>query len=110
MKLINKKIIKILVAFNLKRKNMIIKISNKIIILILFILKFESTKETLNDSNQRRQEDEKRFIECLENNSLTSCLILLFINERQEKLLLQVQNELSKLKISIYLISQNLIN
>ena len=87
-----------------------LKIRNIIIVLIYFLLKFEFTKETLNNLNNESREDEKRFIKCLEENSITSCLILFFINERQEKLLLQVQNELSKLKISIYLISQNLIN
>jgi len=68
---------------------------NKIIIFIIFIIKIESTNETFNNSKERFEE--KRFIKCLETNSLTSCLILLFINERQEKLLLQIQNELSKL-------------
>ena len=72
-----------------------LKIRNIIIVLIYFLLKFEFTKETLNNLNNESREDKKRFIKCLEENSLTSCLILLFINEKQEKLLLQVQNELS---------------
>ena len=51
-------------------------------------------------SRIQRGEEEKRFIKCLESNSLTSCLILLFINEKQEKLLLQVQNDFSMDKAS----------
>ena len=73
---------------------------DKIIITLLFLFNFlkviNSTKERFKNSNNQSRNEETRFIQCLENNSLTSCLILLFINERQEKLLLQVQNELSK--------------
>ena len=65
----------------------------EIIISFLLVIKIES-QIRLKNSNERVEE--KRFIKCLEGNSLTSCLILLFINEKQEKLLLQVQNELSK--------------
>ena len=68
---------------------------NNIMIFCLFLFNFL----TVIDSEKQRIErgdDEKKFIKCLEENSLTSCLILLFINERQEKLLLQIQNELSK--------------
>ncbi len=60
-------------------------------IILNFLTVIESNKERIES-----REEEKRFIKCLENNSLTNCLILLFINEKQEKLLLQIQNELSK--------------
>ena len=61
-----------------------------------YFVNIKSAKQTFNNSNNESRGEEKRFIKCLENNSLTSCLILLFLNERQEKLLLQIQNELSK--------------
>ncbi len=66
---------------------------NEKVISLLILLNFS---RGLICSRIQRGEEEKRFIKCLESNSLTSCLILLFINEKQEKLLLQVQNELSK--------------
>ena len=75
-----------------------------------YFVNIKSAKQTFNNSNNESKEEEKRFIKCLEENSLTSCLILLFINERQEKLLLQVQNELSKKTFYFYLPFQNLIN
>ena len=75
-----------------------IRYFNDIIICFFLILKFESFKsaQDIFNKSKERGDEKKNFIKCLEENSITSCLILFFINERQEKLLLQIQNELSK--------------
>ena len=64
--------------------------------LIVFALFVIFKIEWIIESVEVKKTEQEKFIECVENNSLTSCLILLFLNERQEKLLLQIQNELSK--------------